>query len=43
MGLAPWLDSTHGYGIKVIGGHANPNNNVFDTLLIMLNFKGYDV
>ena len=41
--LAPWLDSAHGGGNKVIGWRAKPNNNVFETMLIMLNFESHDV
>lgn len=41
--IAPWLDSSHGGGNKVIGWRASPNHEAQDTLLVMLNFENHDV
>jgi pullulanase/glycogen debranching enzyme len=41
--LAPWMPANRGGGQKVIGWRARPNEFAHDTLVVMLNFEGYEV
>jgi 1,4-alpha-glucan branching enzyme len=41
--IAPWLESNHGAGQKVIGWQLRPNGQAHEALLVMLNFENRDV
>jgi len=40
---APWLDSQHGGGEKVIGWWAQPNGLAHERVLVMMNFENHEV
>ncbi len=41
--LAPWMSHVYGGERKVIAWRAKPNNNFYETMLIMLSFENHDV
>ncbi|ADB73954.1 alpha-amylase family glycosyl hydrolase [Geodermatophilus obscurus] len=40
--LGPWMDVRHGGGRAVVGWRARPNDDPWDTLVVLLNFTPYD-
>jgi 1,4-alpha-glucan branching enzyme len=41
--VAPWLDPAHGGGRRVIGWRSRPSAWAFDSIVVLLNFEGYEV
>jgi 1,4-alpha-glucan branching enzyme len=41
--LGPWMDDRHGGGRAVVGWRARPNDDPWDTLVVLLNVTPYDV
>jgi 1,4-alpha-glucan branching enzyme len=41
--LGSWMDERHGGGRAVVGWRSRPSGHAFDTLVVLLNFEGFDV
>ena len=41
--LGPWLDGDHGGGKRILGWRATPNANLYDHLVILMNFENHSV
>jgi hypothetical protein len=41
--LGPWMDESRGGGKRLLGWRLQPNANISDRVLVMINFENHDV